>query len=79
MHVNGLQELRFQGVAFESNYASLGGAIYIASTEDRLTEFSACVFEGNVASDGGATYLATGAGVDMFTACLFHDNYAGTC
>lgn len=77
MHVNGFQELGIRGVAFESNYATLGGAIFVASSEDGLTEFRECVFEGNTASDGGATYLATGAGLDVFTSSIFRTNYAG--
>lgn len=77
IHVNDFEQLVVRGAAFESNRATLGGAMYIASTEARLTEFSACVFDGNGASDGGAVYLATGSGKDTFVTSVFRDNSAG--
>lgn len=62
---------------FEANEAQLGGAVYIASVEDKQTNFSSCVFEGNKAADGGAVYLYTGPAVDLFTASVFRNNFAG--
>ena len=60
-----------------SNKASLGGAVYISSVDDEQTLFTGCVFESNAAADGGAVYLYTGPGVDIFTASVFRNNFAG--
>ena len=60
-----------------SNKASLGGAIHIVAVEDKQTIFMECVFESNEAADGGAVYLYTGPGVDVFTASVFRNNFAG--
>ena len=60
-----------------SNKASLGGAIHIVAVEDKQTIFMECVFESNEAADGGAVYLYTGPGVDIFTASVFRNNFAG--
>ena len=60
-----------------SNKAWLGGAVYIAAVDDKQTEFRECVFESNAAADGGAVYLYTGPGVDIFTASVFRNNFAG--
>ena len=60
-----------------SNKASLGGAVYIAAVDDKQTVFRECVFENNAAADGGAVYLYTGPGVDIFTASVFRNNFAG--
>ena len=62
---------------FKSNEGSLGGAAYIVAAEDKQTIFSECVFENNEAGDGGAVYLNTGPGVDIFTASVFRNNFAG--
>ena len=60
-----------------SNKASLGGAVYIGAVDDQQTLFTGCVFESNAAADGGAVYLYTGPGVDIFTASVFRNNFAG--
>ena len=64
-------------VMLVSNKASLGGAVYIVAVDDKQTIFKACVFESNEAEDGGAIYLYTGPGVDIFTASVFRNNFAG--
>lgn len=64
---------------YRSNTAEFGGAIYVALAVDKLTEFSTCLFEGNQATDGGAVYLYTGTGLDIFTDCVFRDNFASEC
>ena len=62
---------------FMSNKASLGGAVYIAAVDDKETKFSKCSFKSNEAADGGAVYMNTGPGVDIITASVFRDNFAG--
>lgn len=62
---------------FKGNEAALGGAVYILAVEDKTTRFSECVFTGNTAGDGGAVYMYTGPGVDILTASVFHNNFAG--
>lgn len=78
MYILGTDHFQVNYTTFRSNKADLGGAIYIASTDGKPTEFSQCMFEGNAASDGGALYLYTGAGVDTITASIFRDNSAST-
>ena len=63
-------------VIFKGNEAALGGAVYILAVEAKQSSFSDCVFAGNKAADGGAMYLYTGPGVDVFTASIFHNNFA---
>lgn len=66
-----------RNATFRSNKAEFGGAVFFAYVTDQETRFSACSFEGNEAKDGGALYLYTGNGVDIFTDCVFQDNFAG--
>ena len=62
---------------FNSNEASLGGAVYILSVTSNQHIFSDCGFEENVADDGGAVYLNTAMAVDIFIGSGFRNNYAG--
>lgn len=76
MHIIGTDNFKVSNTMFTSNKADFGGAVYIASTDGKTTEFSHCVFEGNKASDGGALYLYTGAGMDIVTGSIFRGNSA---
>lgn len=76
MYVADYVLLQVGNAAFRSNKAESGGAVYLALAVDKETEFRTCVFEGNQASDGGAVYLYTGTGVDIFTDCVFQENFA---
>lgn len=76
MHVDECEVLEASNVMFKSNDASLGGAVYVATVENKETRFSGCVFEGKRAADGSAVYLYTGPGVDVFTATVFKNNFA---
>ncbi|MEP5374326.1 MAG: hypothetical protein ABJQ14_00805, partial [Hyphomicrobiales bacterium] len=78
IQINEHGELNITGVTFESNEATVGGAIQITSTQDTESEFRSCFFHGNRAGDGGAMNLFTGTGVDGIFASTFRNNFAGT-
>lgn len=71
------EQVQVSDVLFDSNKASLGGAVYVLADDEKQTLFRDCVLEGNTAADGGAVYLYTGLGVDIFAASVFRDNFAG--
>lgn len=77
MNIDDARDLNLRGVSFKLNHAKLVGAVHVASTEYRLTEFRGCVFEGNLVAEGSAIYLATGSGEHRFATCIFRDNFAG--
>ena len=77
MYIGEADLLDTSNVMFMSNEASLGGAVYVSGVDDKQTIFSKCFFESNEAADGGAVYLNTGLGVDIFTASVFRNNFAG--
>lgn len=76
IYLSGNVGVQARHATYSSNNAGLGGAIFVVLAEDQRTEFTTCLFEGNQATDGGAVYLYTGTGVDIFTDCVFRDNFA---
>lgn len=68
--------LQVGNAIFRSNKAESGGAVFLAIGLGRQAHFTNAFFGGNEATDGGAVYLYTGTGIDIFTECVFHDNYA---
>ena len=76
MHIVSPTQLEVSGSRFESNLASVGGAIYILDGNEAYAFFSACVFKSNEATDGGAFYSQRGPGMDIFSTSLFLSNFA---
>ena len=76
MYIADYIQLHVGYATFTSNNAESGGAVYLSLSEGKRAEFIACSFENNQATDGGALYLYTGTGVDIFTECVFRDNFA---
>lgn len=68
--------LQVDNTIFRSNQAESGGAVFLAIGLGQQAHFTNAFFGGNEASNGGAVYMYTGTGVDIFTECVFHDNYA---
>lgn len=71
-------EFAIVGASFDSNRATRGGALRVASSTEQPKIFSGLIFEGNIAStDGGALHTDAGAGQDRLHNSTFLHNVAG--
>lgn len=66
------------GALFNSNRATIGGALWVTSNTKQSNTFSGLTFQGNVAlGDGGGLYTNAGAGQDRLHNSSFFQNRAG--